>query len=83
MPRALLGPIPVLPLPRDMNVAELYEARMLIESDVARRAALHLTDPEIDALDRILAAQRDTLGYPDAFRASVFAFHMASGPARR
>jgi DNA-binding FadR family transcriptional regulator len=74
---ALLGPIQFYLSLEDMNVAELYEARMLIESDVARRAAVHMTDPEIDALGRILKAQRDTLGDPDAFRASDFAFHMA------
>src|SRR5690606_41547415 len=36
----------------DVNVRELYDARSLIESDVARRAALNMSAAQLDALAR-------------------------------
>ena len=75
--QALLGPIQFFLSLEDTNIRELYEARMLIESDVARRAADQMTAMELDDLARILEAQKDTLGDPNAFRASDFAFHMS------
>lgn len=74
---ALLGPIQFYLSLEGMNVRELYDARQLIESDVARRAAERMTDAELDALAAILAAQQGTLDDPDAFRTSDFEFHLA------
>ena len=74
---ALLGPIQFYLSLEDMNVAELYQARELIESDVARRAAVLMDETELAVAAAILAEQEATLGDPEAFRASDFAFHSA------
>ena len=58
-----------------MNIRELYDARSLIESDVARRAAVNISDADLGAAGEILAAQGKTIGDPIAFRQSDFEFH--------
>lgn len=72
---ALLGPIQFFLSLQDLNVSELYDARSLIESDVARRAAINMDGASLARLDAILAAQAEVLDNPDAFRASDHAFH--------
>lgn len=72
---ALLGPIQFFLSLQDLNVSELYDARSLIESDVARRAAINMDGASLARLDAILVAQADCLDNPDAFRASDYAFH--------
>ena len=72
---ALLGPIQFFLSLQDLNVTELYDARSLIESDVARRAAVNISAPALERLEAVLANQKDCLGDPDAFRASDYAFH--------
>lgn len=72
---ALLGPIQFFLSLQDLNVSELYDARSLIESDVARRAAINMDGASLARLDAILAAQAEVLNNPDAFRASDHAFH--------
>ncbi|MCX7301908.1 MAG: FadR/GntR family transcriptional regulator [Rhodobacterales bacterium] len=74
---AILGPIQFFLSLEDVNIRELYDARSLIESDVARRAAIAMTDDQLDALSTILAAQMETLSDARAFRLSDFAFHEA------
>ena len=74
---ALLGPIQFFLSLQDMNIRELYDARSLIESDVARRAAENIGAEELGRLEAILAAQADTLDDPIAFRKSDYAFHEA------
>lgn len=74
---ALLGPIQFFLSLQDMNIRELYDARSLIESDVARRAAENIDDAALAALETILADQAGTLGDPIAFRKSDYAFHEA------
>ena len=72
---ALLGPIQFFLSLQDLNVRELYDARSLIESDVARRAAVNIEAASLARLEAILVAQKDCLDNPDAFRASDHAFH--------
>jgi len=72
---ALLGPIQFFLSLQDLNVSELYDARSLIESDVARRAAINMDGASFARLDAILVAQANCLDNPDAFRASDYAFH--------
>ena len=72
---ALLGPIQFFLSLQDLNVTELYDARSLIESDVARRAAVNMDGPSLARLQAILETQKDCLDDPDAFRASDYAFH--------
>ena len=74
-PDALLGPIQFYLALEGMNIRELYDARSLIESDVARRAAVHINAAELAQLEAHLAQQHDTIGDPLAFRKSDFAFH--------
>lgn len=74
---ALLGPITFFLSLQDMNIRELYDARSLIESDVARRAAIAIGDDELDRLEAILADQAGKLTDPIAFRESDHAFHEA------
>lgn len=74
---ALLGPIRFFLSLEDVNIRELYDARSLIESDVARRAAVNMSDAQLDDLAAILTAQEATLTDARAFRVSDFAFHEA------
>jgi len=74
---ALLGPLQFFLSLEDVNIHELYDARSLIESDVARRAAVNMSESQLDALEAILAAQRGTLADARAFRVSDFSFHEA------
>jgi len=74
---ALLGPLQFFLSLEDVNIRELYDARSLIESDVARRAAVNMSESQLDALEAILVAQRGTLADARAFRVSDFAFHEA------
>lgn len=79
---SLLGPIQFFLSLEDMNIRELYDARSLIESDVARRAAEHITDEELQQLQQLIDEQRaidDAL----AFRMSDFAFHETIWKAAR
>lgn len=74
---SLLGPIRFFLSLEDVNVRELYDARSLIESDVARRAAANMSEEEFDALEAIIDEQTQILGDARAFRISDFAFHEA------
>ena len=74
---ALLGPIRFFLSLEEKNVRELYDARSLIEGDVARRAATAMDDSALDALESVLVSQKSTLNDPDAFRESDFRFHEA------
>ena len=74
---ALLGPIQFFLSLEDVNIRELYDARSLIESDVARRAAVHMDGATLTQLTEILEAQKSTLTDARAFRLSDFAFHEA------
>lgn len=74
---AILGPIRFFLSLEEGNIRALYDARSLIESDVARRAAQAMADQDLAAAGAILDAQGATLTDPVAFRASDFAFHEA------
>ncbi len=74
-PESLLGPIQFYLSLVGTHIRELYDARSLIESDVARRAAVNIADADLARLEVLLAAQHDTVGDPIAFRKSDFEFH--------
>lgn len=74
---AILKPIRFIMALEPSNLRALYDARSLIEGDVARRAAVALPDDEIDRLDRLVARQEADLHSADAFRRSDQAFHVA------
>lgn len=72
---ALLGPIQFYLSLEEMNVRELYDARGLIESDVARRAAVHIDDAALARLEALLGEQAGTMNDPEAFRVNDYRFH--------
>ncbi len=74
---ALLGPIQFFLALEDVNIRELYDARSLIESDVARRAAENIDAETLAKLETILAEQKLILNDARAFRLSDFTFHEA------
>ena len=74
---ALLGPIRFFLSLDTTNIRELYDARSLIEGDVARRAAINMTDEELVKLGEIIKHQEDTIEDARAFRLSDFKFHEA------
>lgn len=74
---ALLGPIRFFLELEDMNINELYDARSLIEGDVARRAAQNMPDDQLVALGEMLDAQAGTISDPKAFRVADLQFHEA------
>jgi GntR family transcriptional repressor for pyruvate dehydrogenase complex len=74
-PDSLLGPLQFYLSLERMNIRELYDARSLIESDVARRAAVAISDADLARLEGMLTEQGRTIGDPIAFRQSDFEFH--------
>lgn len=72
---SLLGPIQFYLSLQGSHIRELYDARALIESDVARRAAVNISSADLERLAELLAGQRATIGDPQAFRQADFAFH--------
>ena len=74
-PDSLLGPLQFYLSLERMNIRELYDARSLIESDVARRAAVNISEVDLGRLETLLAEQAATVGDPVAFRGSDFEFH--------
>ena len=74
-PESLLGPLHFYLSLEEMNIRELYDARSLIESDVARLAAVNMSDADLARLEALWIAQKDTLSDPLLFRLSDFAFH--------
>jgi DNA-binding FadR family transcriptional regulator len=72
---ALLGPIQFFLSLEEMNIRELYDARSLVESAVASRAAEQLTDDELRQLETILEEQAGVLNDALAFRMSDYRFH--------
>ncbi|HHG89151.1 MAG TPA: FadR family transcriptional regulator [Devosia sp.] len=74
---ALLGPIQFFLSLEDVNIRELYDARSLIESDVARRAAVNISDEALAKLQSILSEQESLLDDVIGFRSSDFRFHKA------
>ena len=74
---ALLGPIRFFLALDDMNIRELYDARSLIEGDVARRAARNMSDEQLEELEELMNAQAMTLSDPKAFRVADLKFHEA------
>ena len=72
---ALLKPIQLFFALEDTNIKELYEARTLLEGDIASRAAVNISDEALKQLQRILTKQKDCLNNPKAFRLSDYQFH--------
>lgn len=71
----LLGPLSFFLSLRDVEVDRLYDARALIEGEIASLAALRATDADADALDALIAEQEQVLADPVAYREVDTRFH--------
>jgi GntR family transcriptional regulator, transcriptional repressor for pyruvate dehydrogenase complex len=71
----LLEPLHFFISLEDRNIRELYDARVLIESDVARRAAEDITLEQLARLEELHKHQASLLESPAQFRESDSAFH--------
>lgn len=71
----LLEPLHFFISLEEANIRELYDARMLIESDVASRAAENISAEQLAKLEEILTDQATHLDDPAKFRESDSAFH--------
>jgi GntR family transcriptional regulator, transcriptional repressor for pyruvate dehydrogenase complex len=72
---SLLEPLQLFISLEDVNIRELYDARTMIESNVASRAARFMTDERIRELEDIHKQQKETLDDPVRFRISDGLFH--------
>ncbi len=64
----LLGPITFFLTLRDVEIDRLYEARGLIEGEIAARAASRATQAEVDELEDLIAQQEGVVSDPEAYR---------------
>lgn len=71
----LLGPLTFFLTLRDVEVARLYEARSLIEGEIAALAATSATGADADRLAALIEQQEAVLGDPDAYRLVDTKFH--------
>ncbi len=71
----LLGPLQFLITLNVQNVDALYEARVLVDGGIARMAATHLSNEDIERLKGMILAQRDLVLDPLGFRVSDLEFH--------
>jgi GntR family transcriptional repressor for pyruvate dehydrogenase complex len=77
----LLGPLQLLITLDARNVNALHEARLIIDSEIARRAATGLPEPELARLRQMLEVQRGLTGDPTGFRVCDMEFHRTIGEA--
>jgi DNA-binding FadR family transcriptional regulator len=71
----LLGPLQFLITLDEGNVDFLYDARMLIDREIGRRAALKISESRLNELRRIVELQKGLASDPVGFRVSDMEFH--------
>jgi len=71
----LLGPLSFFLTLRDVEVGRLYDARALIEGEIAALAAQAATPADCDALDALIAEQVASIRDPESYRVADTAFH--------
>jgi GntR family transcriptional regulator, transcriptional repressor for pyruvate dehydrogenase complex len=71
----LLGPVAFFLSLHDVEVERLYEARALIEGEIAALAARRAGPKDADALDALIARQEAALADPVAYREVDTRFH--------
>jgi GntR family transcriptional regulator, transcriptional repressor for pyruvate dehydrogenase complex len=75
IPAAFTEPMHFMTLINNTSVAELFEARRIIEAGLAELAAEHATETDIAALNREIAAMRKAIGDPEIFLKHDIQFH--------
>jgi GntR family transcriptional repressor for pyruvate dehydrogenase complex len=73
--RTLLAPLDFFLSLSDTNVADTFESRRIVETEIARKAALRSTDEDLDDLRGMIAAQEAVLADPVGFRILDSRFH--------
>jgi GntR family transcriptional repressor for pyruvate dehydrogenase complex len=71
----LLEPLTFFLTLREIEVDQLYEARRLIEGEVASRAAVRATPADIAAMREMIAQQEAAIDDPIAYRRADSSFH--------
>lgn len=71
----LLGPLSFFLTLRNVEVGRLYDARALIEGEIAALAAQTATPSDCDALDALIAEQAASIRDPESYRIADTAFH--------
>jgi GntR family transcriptional repressor for pyruvate dehydrogenase complex len=71
----LLQPLTFFLTLRSTEVEKLYDARQLIEGDIAARAARAAGPDDVAALDKLIAEQEAVTASPEAYRDVDTAFH--------
>lgn len=75
----LLAPLTFFLTLRAAEVEKLYEARRLIEGEIAALAATHGDQLAFDELDALIAAQQEAMADPERYRDVDAAFHRRLG----
>lgn len=73
----LAEPLQFLLLLQDIKFDEVMEARLIVEPELAARAAVRREAEDLEALDRAIARMKASADDADAFVASDLAFHQA------
>lgn len=71
----LLAPLQFFISLTPQNIDALYQARLLIDSEIARLAAVNLTDEDIARLRSMSILQKNLVADPIGFRVSDLEFH--------
>lgn len=71
----ILGPLSFFLTLQDVKVDQLYEARRLIEGEIASLAARNATVGDVDELRQNIAEQEQLVGDPRSYRESDGRFH--------
>ncbi len=73
--KEILGPLSFFLTLHDVQVEQLYDARRLIEGEIASLAARNATPGDIVELRQLIAEQEQRIGDPHAYRESDGSFH--------
>lgn len=71
----ILRPLTFFLTLQDVEIGKLYEARQLIEGDIAARAAKNATKADVAELRALIARQEAAIETPEAYRDVDTAFH--------
>lgn len=75
----LLQPLTFFLTLKDIKVEKLYEARSLIEGEIAALAARKATQEDIQALNELVELQSNSTAHPEQYRHQDTAFHERLG----
>jgi GntR family transcriptional repressor for pyruvate dehydrogenase complex len=71
----LINPLKFMSILYNVEIPELFEARKTIEVELARKAAIHVTEEDIDIMKQCLDKAEENINNPDIFLYSEKNFH--------